>query len=104
MIDRRSWPASRDPWTAWAAVDQSGRMDDEVQVDASGMLCPLPIIEAAKVLRGMSAGGVLRVLSTDPAFASDFRAFCEAGGHHLLSVESPGRSKWVGRLRKGPAR
>jgi tRNA 2-thiouridine synthesizing protein A len=79
-------------------------MDDEVLFDASGLLCPLPIIEAARVLRGMPAGGYLRVLSTDAAFASDFRAFCEAAGHELLAVESLGRSQWVGRLRKGGAR
>jgi len=71
-------------------------------LDASGLRCPAPIIEAAKAMALMPAGTVLRVLSTDPGIASDLPAWCEACGHTLLSLErTPGG--WSGRIRKRAA-
>ncbi|MCH8189493.1 MAG: sulfurtransferase TusA family protein [Proteobacteria bacterium] len=53
-------------------------------LDAKGMNCPLPIIKARKALKGMSAGQVLQVLSTDPGSVKDFEAFCRTTGNDLL--------------------
>ena len=49
------------------------------------MNCPLPVLKANRVLRGMTPGDKLRVLATDRASVSDFRAFCRETGHDLLS-------------------
>ena len=49
------------------------------------MNCPLPVLKANRALRGMAAGDKLRVLATDRASISDFRAFCRETGHDLLS-------------------
>lgn len=54
-------------------------------LDVKGLACPLPVLRANKVLRGMEAGERLRVLSTDRASAADMRAFCRETGHALLS-------------------
>lgn len=48
------------------------------------MNCPLPIIKARKALKGMTAGQVLQVLSTDPGSVKDFEAFCRTTGNDLL--------------------
>lgn len=46
-------------------------------LDCRGLLCPLPILEAAKALRSLSAPFVLDILSDDPAARQDFAAFAK---------------------------
>ena len=55
-----------------------------VVLDAKGLLCPLPVLKARKALKDVPAGGVLRVLATDPGAVKDFEAFCKTTGHELL--------------------
>lgn len=57
----------------------------ETLLDVKGLNCPLPVLRANKVLRGMTPGEKLRVLATDRAAVADFRAYCQETGHHLLS-------------------
>jgi tRNA 2-thiouridine synthesizing protein A len=61
------------------------------ELDASGLLCPLPVLRARKVLLGMQPGEVLRVLATDRMAAIDLPRFCaEAGHEHLGMTEEAG--------------
>jgi tRNA 2-thiouridine synthesizing protein A len=53
-------------------------------VDARGLKCPLPVMKAAKVLRELPAGALLRVLATDPGAPLDFVDLCASRGHALL--------------------
>lgn len=57
----------------------------ETLLDVQGMSCPLPVLRANRALRALPAGARLRVLATDRAAISDFRAFCRETGHDLLS-------------------
>ncbi len=57
----------------------------EKQLDVKGMNCPLPVLRANRVLRGMAPGERLRVLATDRAAVADFQAFCRETGHALLA-------------------
>ena len=57
----------------------------ETLLDVKGLACPLPVLRANKVLRGMSGGERLRVLATDRAAAADMRAYCRETGHDLVS-------------------
>ena len=60
-------------------------------LDVKGLNCPLPVLRANKVLKGLMAGDVLQVLVTDPAAPSDFAAYCETTGHELMnSTEADG--------------
>jgi tRNA 2-thiouridine synthesizing protein A len=59
--------------------------DDEI--DATGLLCPLPVLKAQKRLRAMAPGAVLRLRATDPASWVDVPHFCATGGHDLLSAD-----------------
>jgi cysteine desulfurase len=45
-------------------------------VDCLGRPCPVPVIELARALPGIAVGGVLDVLSDDPAAALDIPAWC----------------------------
>lgn len=61
-------------------------MDHDEEIDATGLLCPLPVLKAQKRLRTMAGGAVLRLVSTDPASWVDVPHFCATGGHQLLSA------------------
>lgn len=54
-------------------------------VDATGLSCPLPILRAKKALATLSAGDVLRVITTDRGAVRDFQAFCKQTGNALLA-------------------
>jgi tRNA 2-thiouridine synthesizing protein A len=58
----------------------------EQVIDAQFQKSPLPVLRAARVLRGMAAGEKLRVLATDPGAAADFREFCKKSGHVLIAA------------------
>lgn len=56
----------------------------DVELDAQGVQCPLPILRTKKMLAGMSSGQVLKVWVTDPDALNDFSAFARHTGNVLL--------------------
>jgi tRNA 2-thiouridine synthesizing protein A len=58
----------------------------DATLDATGLLCPLPVLKARRSLRDVPAGGILEVLATDPGAIKDFEHFCKTTGCELLSV------------------
>lgn len=62
-------------------------MEWEDEIDAIGLLCPLPVLKAQKRLGGLRPGGRLRLLASDPASWVDVPHFCTTAGHVLLSAE-----------------
>ena len=71
----------------------------DLDVDACGLLCPLPILRLARALRRAPGGTVARLVATDPAAVEDVETFCREGGHELLSTEQDGTAI-VFRVRK----
>jgi len=64
---------------------------EPVELDATGLQCPMPLLKAKRALNGMAPGERLRVLATDRGSVRDFRVFAEQSGHRLLaSEEAPG--------------
>lgn len=59
-------------------------------VDATGLLCPLPVLRARKRLKSMASGEVLKLLATDPAAVIDVPHFCAEAGHELLASSDEG--------------
>ena len=59
-------------------------------VDAIGLLCPLPVLKARKVLVSMKPGQTLRIETSDPIAVIDLPHFCAEAGHRLLSAEPQG--------------
>lgn len=55
--------------------------DDEL--DARGLLCPLPVLKARKRLAALAPGQVLRLIATDPAAVIDVPHYCAESGHIL---------------------
>ena len=65
--------------------------DPITTLDATGLLCPLPVLKARRSLRSVPAGGLLEVLATDPGATKDFQHFCQTTGCELVeSGEQPG--------------
>ena len=62
----------------------------EIEVDARGLLCPLPVLKARKRLAPLPDGAVLRLLADDPAAVVDVPHFCDEHGHALLSQADTG--------------
>lgn len=55
-------------------------------IDATGLLCPLPVLRARKALGVILVGEVLEITVTDKNAPADFGAFCRETGHELLNV------------------
>jgi tRNA 2-thiouridine synthesizing protein A len=74
----------------------------ETEIDAIGLLCPLPVLRARKALQALPPGAVLRVLASDPAAVVDLPHFCAQSGHAFLDM-TEAADHTVYRLRKGGA-
>ncbi|MEO6300976.1 MAG: sulfurtransferase TusA family protein [Paracoccaceae bacterium] len=61
-------------------------MSWDVVVDCEGLLCPLPVLRARKVLLGMAVGQVLCVRATDAMARVDLPHFCSEAGHEYLGA------------------
>lgn len=64
-------------------------MEINTRYDARGLLCPLPVLRAAKLLREMAPGAVLEITADDPVAVIDIPNFCREAGHALLSQVGP---------------
>lgn len=63
----------------------------DVELDARGLNCPLPILRVKKKLQEMDSGQVMKIVATDPGSVKDFHAFCKQTGNALVeSGESGG--------------
>lgn len=55
-----------------------------VELDATGLMCPMPVLRARRFLDDMTVGEILQVTASDPASVHDMPAFCRMAGHKLL--------------------
>jgi tRNA 2-thiouridine synthesizing protein A len=61
-------------------------MEFDKEVDARGLLCPLPILRAKKALADMTSGQILKVMATDPGSQRDFAAFAKQTHNELVET------------------
>ena len=65
-------------------------MNADIEVDARGLNCPLPILKAKKALNGMQSGQTVRVVATDAGSVRDFQAFAKQTGNELVDQQTVG--------------
>lgn len=65
-------------------------MNADLELDARGLNCPLPILKAKKALAGMASGQLLKVICTDAGSVRDFQAFAKQTGNELLQQDMTG--------------
>lgn len=66
-------------------------MAEKAQLDARGLVCPMPIIKLSKVIKELQVGDTLEVRADDPAFESDVTTWCQKMGHGLVEVKKDGK-------------
>ena len=62
----------------------------EHDLDATGLLCPLPVLKARKRLMSLASGDVLNLRTDDPAAVVDVPHFCNESGHLLEGSSADG--------------
>ena len=61
-------------------------------LDCSGMLCPIPVAKAAKAIKQIEIGQVLKMIATDPGSPPDMDAWTKQTGHEMVdSTEEDGK-------------
>lgn len=68
-------------------------MTHDHDLDAVGLLCPLPVLKARKRLMALEVGQVLRMTADDPAAIVDVPHFCAEAGHTLLETIDEGSTQ-----------
>jgi TusA-related sulfurtransferase len=63
-------------------------------VDCRGMLCAQGILRLMRALVSVPPGGVVKVLSSDPAAEHDYPAWCRTTGHSLLGHRREPDPRW----------
>ena len=75
-------------------------IEGDTLLDATGLLCPLPVLKARRALRAVPAGAILRVLATDPGAVKDFAHFCQTTGCQMIEQSEEAGGVFRFRLKK----
>lgn len=70
------------------------------ELDAIGLLCPLPVLKARKRLQPLAMGDTLEMRADDPAAIVDVPHFCAEVGHELVEMRDDGAAQ-IYVIRKG---
>lgn len=62
--------------------------DHHAELDARGLLCPMPVIRTQNMIKQLETGSVLRILATDPGVLHDIPAWCRVNGHIVLHTHT----------------
>ncbi|RHW41706.1 hypothetical protein D1B31_08320 [Neobacillus notoginsengisoli] len=62
----------------------------DIQLDATGLACPMPIVKTKKVMAALEEGRVLEVEATDKGSKADLKAWAESTGHQYLGTVEEG--------------
>lgn len=57
------------------------------EIDARGLLCPLPVLRLRKRLLALEEDAQICLIATDPAAVIDVPHFCQQGGHRLIRMQ-----------------
>lgn len=75
----------------------------DIEVDAAGLDCPMPLLKARQGLNQLESGQTLRLLATDAGSVRDIKSFAELSGNQILSfveVQKEGAALYVYILQK----
>lgn len=61
-------------------------MHIDKELDARGLVCPLPILRTKQSLSAMISGQILKIVATDRGAVIDFQVFADQTGNELLSL------------------
>lgn len=72
-------------------------IQEDLQLDASGLSCPLPLLKAKLALNSLQDQQILKVIATDPGSERDFQVFVDQSRHHIVasSKEAAVYTYWI---------
>jgi tRNA 2-thiouridine synthesizing protein A len=62
----------------------------DLELDLSGLHCPMPLLKTKQALNRMGTGMTIRVIATDPGSERDFQVFSRQSGIELVRFERHG--------------
>ncbi|MEW6515596.1 MAG: sulfurtransferase TusA family protein [candidate division FCPU426 bacterium] len=72
-------------------TDELKALKVDKEVDARGMACPGPLLEAKRAVAEVSGGQVMQVMSSDEGTLSDMQRWSQKIGHEYLGhIEEDG--------------
>ena len=72
---------------------------EDLLLDCSGALCPMPIVKTSKAMKELEAGQILKMISTDAGSPPDIAAWSRQTGNELLLSTTEGE-KFIFFLKK----
>ena len=57
------------------------------KIDATGLICPEPIMLVHRAIHEASPGEIVELVATDPTSEKDVEKFCEYLNHELISKD-----------------
>jgi tRNA 2-thiouridine synthesizing protein A len=61
-----------------------------LELDCSGLNCPLPILKTKKAINELQSGQVLKMIATDPGSVSDMASWAKTTGNDLVEHTEAG--------------
>lgn len=74
--------------------------EEVFKLNACGLSCPGPIIQVNEKLKVLEDGDLLEVMSSDPGFSNDIKAWCRNTGNTLVKTEKQDK-KFMALIEKG---
>ena len=65
-------------------------MSTDLQLDARGLNCPMPIVKTAQAVKTLASGQTVEVLATDPGSVKDFAAWSKSTGNEMVEQTTDG--------------
>ena len=62
----------------------------DAELDARGLLCPMPIVKTAKAMKELAPGQVLKLVATDRGSLADIPAWATTTGNELVEQHDDG--------------
>ena len=75
-------------------------MKPDIEIDATGLLSPLPVLKLKKRMAQVNDGAIIKILSDDPAAVLDIPYFCTENNHKFLASRVVSGEKTERRLRE----
>ena len=73
---------------------------NEVELDAIGQKCPMPLLSTKKALSNIEKGQILKIIATDKNAVKDLKAFCKYTDHEFIDDRSENET-FIIRILKG---
>ncbi len=69
----------------------------DIELDLSGLQCPMPLLKAKLALNNMGAQQILKVVATDPGSEKDFHLFVAQSDHEIVDFrkDASAYSYWI---------